>query len=57
MQDNADNYVAWDFFYHQLMNEYGKKNDTLQDAIENYLKKECFISDKEIQSIKQIMLK
>lgn len=57
MQDDAGNYVAWEFFYQKLMNEYGKKDGTLQDAIENYLKTECFISDEEIQSIKQIMLK
>lgn len=57
MQDDAGNYVAWEYFYNRFMNEYGKKNGTLQEAVENYLKTECFVSDEDIQSIKQIMLK
>lgn len=56
MQDNADNYIAWDKMYQTMMAEYGTEDGSLASAIENYLVTVCKVKEKEIESLKSIML-
>lgn len=56
MQDNADNYIAWDKMYQTMMTEYGTEDKTLASAIENYLVTVCKVKEEEIESLKNIML-
>lgn len=56
MEDNiATNYVGWGKMYRQLMQYYGQEG-TLSLAIERYLVEHCEIPQKQIDSVKQIML-
>lgn len=56
MQDNADNYIAWDKMYQTMMQDYGTEDGTLASAIENYLVTVCKVKEEEIESMKSIML-
>ena len=56
MQDNEGNYIAWDKMYQTMMKNYGTEDGTLASAIENYLVTVCEVKEKEIKSIKSIML-
>lgn len=55
MQDDSDNYVAWDYFYNQLMEKYGQDGD-LQKAIEKYLVNTCHVDKEDIETLKKMML-
>ena len=56
MQDNVDNYIAWEKMYQTMMRDYGTEDGTLACAIENYLVTVCKVREKEIEIIKSIML-
>lgn len=55
MQDNADNYVGIGKCVKNLWKEYGK-GKSFQEAVINYLKKVCEITDEEIAAFQSIML-
>lgn len=55
MQDDDDNYVAWGYFYEQLMKDYGQDGD-LQKAIEKYLINTCHVDKEDIEILKKMML-
>ncbi len=55
MQDDPENYVAWDKLHHMLQAQYGGK--TPAQTIENYLTKACGIPQAEIESLRSILLK
>ncbi len=55
MQDNADNYIAWDKMYQTMMEKYGTDDGSLASAIENYLVTVCKVKKEEIESMKSIM--
>lgn len=52
----SGNYVAWGPLYETMMSDYGTEGGTLSAAIENFLKKECGVTDEEIASIRRILL-
>ena len=55
MQDDQYNYVAAMKCLRTIKEEYGK-GKTLQEAITNYLKVVCSVSDEQINTLKEIML-
>ncbi len=56
MQDDEGNYVAWDKMYQTMMKDYGTEDGSLASAIENYLVTVCKVKEKDIESLKSIML-
>lgn len=57
MQDNEGNLVAFDRTYKHIMKVYKTESGTLSDAIANYLKTSVGVTDSDILSIKNIMIK
>ncbi len=55
MQDDSDNYVAWEYFYNQFMEKYGQDGD-LQKAVEKYLVKVCNVDENNIETLRKMML-
>lgn len=56
MQDDDNNYIAWDKMYQTMMEDYGTEDGTLSSAIENYLVTVCKVKEQDIESLKSIML-
>lgn len=56
MQDDTDNYVAWDHMIDQMLSDYGTESGKLSDAIQNYLQTACGVTTQEIEKICQMML-
>ena len=57
MQDNEGNLVAFDRTYKHIMKVYKTESGTLSDAIANYLKTSVGVTDSDILSIKNLMIK
>ncbi len=56
MQDNAGNYVAWDYMIDTMLADYGTGDGKLSSAIENYLITVCKVEQTTIDQIRAIML-
>lgn len=56
MQDDTDNYVAWEKMYRMMMQYYGTDEGTLAAAIENYLVTVCGVKQQDIDALRTIML-
>lgn len=56
MQDDEENYVAWDELCDMMLEEYGGSEGNLQAAIENYLTKACGVKKEHIRTLKNVML-
>lgn len=56
MQDNAGNYVAWDYMIDKMLADYGTGDGKLSSAIENYLITVCKVEQTTIDQIRAIML-
>ncbi len=54
MQDNSENYVAWDKMHRMMEENYSGK--TLRETIENYLTQVCGVPQEDIDSLRSIML-
>lgn len=57
MQYGGSNYIAWGPLHDTMMKKYGTGSGKLSDAIANFLKTECGVTQSEIDSIRRIMLK
>lgn len=56
MQDDSNNYVGFGALYKQMMEHYGTSDGTLSNAIKNYLMNACEISEKTLDSLKNILV-
>lgn len=56
MQDDTDNYVAWEKMYRMMMQCYGTDEGTLASAIENYLVTACGVEKQDIETLRTMML-
>ncbi|MBQ8494706.1 MAG: tyrosine-protein phosphatase [Clostridia bacterium] len=56
MQDDAGNYVAWDYMIDKMLADYGTGDGKLSSAIENYLITVCELEQSTIDQIRTIML-
>ena len=56
MQDDSNNYVGFGALYNQMMKHYGTSGGTLSEAIKNYLTGACEISEKTLNSLKNILV-
>lgn len=56
MQDDTDNYVAWEKMYRMMMQYYGTDEGTLASAIENYLVTVCDVEKQDIETLRSMML-
>ncbi len=56
MQRTGGNYIAWGPLYDTMMDNYSTASGKLSDAIENFLKTECNVSQQEIDTVRSIML-
>ena len=56
MQDDNQNYVAFDYLINEIKNKYPSKDGSLSGAIENYLKTVCNVSDETLNAVKNNLL-
>lgn len=56
MQDDSNNYVGFGALYNQMMKHYGTSGGTLSETIKNYLAGACEISEKTLNSLKNILV-
>ncbi len=54
MQDDDENYVAWDKMHQMMLQEYGA--GSLSQTVENYLRQACNVPQEDIDSLRHIML-
>ncbi len=54
MQDDGENYVAWDKMHQLMLQEYGA--GSLSQTVENYLRQACNVPQEDIDSLRRIML-
>ena len=55
MQNDSNNFVAWDYTYRLLLKNYAQEGDSLSEAIETYLLS-CGVTATQIQSVKGMLL-
>lgn len=56
MQENSDNYVAWNYLYNKLTTDYATEDGKLSSMIRRYLTEVCEVSEENIDSFINIML-
>lgn len=55
MQDDAGNYVAFGALHNAITAKYGEEGGSLSEAIANYLKTACGISEATLENVKSIL--
>ena len=55
MQDDSGNFVAFGYFLERMKAVYGGEGESLNQAVVNYLKTVCGVTDEEISAIRSIL--
>ncbi len=55
MQDDTDNFVAFGYFVERIKAVYGGEGRSLNQAVVNYLKTVCGVTDEELSAIRNIL--
>ena len=57
MQDDSGNFVAFGYFLERMKAVYGGESESINQAVVNYLKTVCGVTDDEISAIRSILTK